>query len=49
MSPAAAFDKAGHDSNGPATAKEPEPLRAVHTANFPALLRRLGASLMVTT
>src|SRR5271157_1977563 len=27
----------------------PEPLRAVHTTNFPALLRRLGASLLVTT
>src|SRR5215470_9374690 len=26
-----------------------EPLRAVHTANFPALLRQLGASLLVTT
>ena len=25
------------------------PLRAVHTPNFPALLRRLGASLLVTT
>src|SRR5262245_43624814 len=25
------------------------PLRAVHTANFPALLRRLGASFLVTT
>ncbi len=28
---------------------DPEPLRAVHTANFPALLRQLGASLLVTT
>jgi uncharacterized protein (TIGR03032 family) len=27
----------------------PEPLRAVHTTNFPGLLRRLGASLLVTT
>jgi hypothetical protein len=26
-----------------------EPLRAVHTPNLPALLRRLGASLLVTT
>ena len=25
------------------------PLRAVHTTNFPALLRQLGASLLVTT
>jgi uncharacterized protein (TIGR03032 family) len=30
-------------------AQAPEPLRAVHTTNFPALLRRLGASLLVTT
>src|SRR5262249_59700401 len=28
---------------------DPAPLRAVHTANFPGLLRRLGASLLVTT
>ena len=28
---------------------EPGPLRAVHTTNFPGLLRRLGASLLVTT
>src|SRR5262245_7130012 len=28
---------------------DPGPLRAAHTANFPALLRRLGASLLVTT
>ena len=27
----------------------PAPLRAVHTPNFPALLRRLGASSLVTT
>src|SRR5436305_7850391 len=27
----------------------PAPLRAVHTANFPSLLRQLGASLLVTT
>jgi uncharacterized protein (TIGR03032 family) len=27
----------------------PAPLRAVHTTNFPALLRQLGASLLVTT
>jgi uncharacterized protein (TIGR03032 family) len=30
-------------------AKDPAPLRAVHTPNFPGLLRRLGASLLVTT
>src|SRR5690242_21315351 len=35
--------------DGPTTASDPEPLRAVHTSNFPALLRRLGASLLVTT
>ena len=34
---------------GPTTAIDPEPLRAVHTSNFPALLRQLGASLLVTT
>src|SRR5438309_7878034 len=28
---------------------EDSPLRAAHTPNFPALLRRLGASLLVTT
>jgi hypothetical protein len=27
----------------------PEPLRAVHTPNFPGLLRQIGASLLVTT
>src|SRR3954451_14349588 len=27
----------------------PTPLRAVHTTNFPALLRQIGASLLVTT
>ena len=29
--------------------EHPAPLRAVHTTNFPALLRQLGASLLVTT
>ena len=28
---------------------DPGPLHAAHTANFPALLRQLGASLLVTT
>src|SRR5438309_9906774 len=28
---------------------EDSPLRAAHTPNFPALLRRLGASMLVTT
>jgi hypothetical protein len=32
-----------------AAAGAPAPLRAVHTANFPGLLRQLGASLLVTT
>ena len=30
-------------------AQDPTPSRAVHTPNFPALLRRFGASLLVTT
>jgi hypothetical protein len=29
--------------------EDPAPLRAVHTPNFPALLRQLGAALVVTT
>jgi len=29
--------------------EDPPPLRAVHTPNFPALLRQIGASLLVTT
>jgi uncharacterized protein (TIGR03032 family) len=33
----------------PGTAENPQPLRAVHTPNFPALLRQLGASLLITT
>jgi uncharacterized protein (TIGR03032 family) len=33
----------------PAEADDPRPLRAVHTPDFPALLRQLGASLLVTT
>jgi uncharacterized protein (TIGR03032 family) len=32
-----------------AETQAPKALRAVHTPNFPALLRRLGASLLVTT
>jgi uncharacterized protein (TIGR03032 family) len=31
------------------TAEDPAALRAAHTANFPALLRQVGASLLVTT
>jgi uncharacterized protein (TIGR03032 family) len=38
------------DSSGPGLpTQEDSPLRAVHTLNFPALLRELGASLLVTT
>jgi hypothetical protein len=40
-------DRSGFQT--PFQAKAPTPLRAVHTANFPGLLRRLGASLLVTT
>src|SRR5436853_5625458 len=29
--------------------EDPGPLRSAHTPNFPALLRQLGASLLVTT
>jgi uncharacterized protein (TIGR03032 family) len=36
------------DDDRPRT-EDPAPLRAVHTPNFPALLRQLGASLLVTT
>src|SRR3954451_3114809 len=36
------------DPGSPRT-DDPMPLRAVHTMNFPALLRRIGASLLVTT
>ena len=36
-------------SPDPAEVAAPEPLRAVHTANFPGLLRQLGSSLLVTT
>lgn len=34
---------------GPGASVDPAPLRAVHTTNFPALLRNLGASLLATT
>src|SRR4051794_25707875 len=33
----------------PPAMEAPTPLRAVHTTNFPALLRQLGAALLVTT
>lgn len=40
---AASPDPSGHGANDPA------PLRATHTPNFPSLLRKLNASLLVTT
>src|SRR5262245_43580978 len=40
---------AGEGSEPGLPAEEDPPLRAVHTPNFPALLRQLGASLLVTT
>jgi uncharacterized protein (TIGR03032 family) len=42
-------DIAEAEVDTPCAAPGPEPLRAVHTANFPGLLQRLGASLLVTT
>jgi hypothetical protein len=45
----AEFDLDAPAPDGPTTASDPEPSRAVHTGNFPALLRQLGASLLVTT
>jgi Domain of unknown function (DUF4915) len=33
----------------PPKAEDPAPLQAVHTPNFPSLLRQIGASLLVTT
>src|SRR3954467_7205767 len=35
--------------SSPEPGPDPAPLRAVHTTNFPGLLRQLGASLLVTT
>src|SRR5262249_45798545 len=52
MTAEAALDELAVDApapDGPTLASDPQPLRAVHTSNFPALLRRLGASLLVTT
>jgi uncharacterized protein (TIGR03032 family) len=37
------------DAGPPDASPSTAPLRAVHTPNFPAILRRLGASLLVTT
>src|SRR5262245_50391931 len=36
-------------SRRPAGAEDAAPLRAVHTTNFPGLLRQFGASLLLTT
>src|SRR4051794_1884136 len=36
-------------SPGRPAPQDPGPLHAAHTPNFPALLRQLGASLLVTT
>jgi len=42
-------DKADDDGDAPTAARPPQPLRAVHTPNFPELLRRFSGSLVVTT
>jgi len=39
----------GLDDAPPSSSPSPPLLRAVHTPNFPALLRRLGTSLLVIT
>jgi uncharacterized protein (TIGR03032 family) len=48
MTTAVALPEPALDLETPKT-EDPAPLRAVHTPNFPALLRQLGASLLVTT
>src|SRR3954468_5814676 len=48
MTTQTALPKVIPNSGRPGT-EEPALLRAVHTPNFPALLRQLGASLLVTT
>jgi uncharacterized protein (TIGR03032 family) len=42
-------DNGPTQDNGRPRTEGPGPLRAAHTPNFPALLRQLGASLLVTT
>src|SRR3954469_10986414 len=49
MTTAALVDEPTLETTPAKTGVEPTPLRAVHTPNFPALLRQLGASLLVTT
>src|SRR5271167_2493886 len=48
MTTASSHTESKPDSDRPKL-EDPSPLRAVHTTNFPALLRQLGASLLVTT
>jgi uncharacterized protein (TIGR03032 family) len=48
MSKQIALDRLTPGQGRPGT-EDPGPLRAGHTPNFPALLRQLGASLLVTT
>jgi hypothetical protein len=38
----------GPAPDGPTISAHPEPMRAIHNSNFPALLRQLGISLLVT-
>src|ERR1051325_9627060 len=48
MTPQTALSRPSPVSSGNGTS-DPGPLHAAHTQNFPALLRQLGASLLVTT
>ena len=48
MTTAVSAAEPGLDLKTPKT-EDPAPLRAVHTPNFPSLLRQIGASLLVTT
>ncbi len=48
MTTAVALPEPALDLETPKT-EAPAPLRAVHTPNFPSLLRQLGVSLLVTT
>src|SRR4051794_10463830 len=48
MTTATALPKRTPSPSRPGT-EDSAPLRAVHTPNFPTLLRQLGASLLVTT
>jgi hypothetical protein len=47
MATAVLLEEPSLDPDGP-KAEDQAPLMAVHTPNFPALLRQLGASLMLT-